>query len=52
MRSWWRQGIPGKADIAVHGHAGWSGGALPVVFVEKVVVSGTKKDGMDSYAGG
>ena len=44
MNSWWRQGISGKADIAVHAHAGRTGGAPPAAFVEKVVVSGMNKD--------
>lgn len=47
MNSWWRQGISGKADIAVHAHAGRTGGGPSMaftVFVEKVVVSGTGRD--------
>ena len=39
-----RQGISVKMDIAVHAHAGRARGGPPAVFMEKVVVSGTKKD--------
>ena len=47
MAVWRRQEISGKVDIAVHTHADRAGGVPPAVFmafVEKVVVSGTKKD--------
>ena len=47
MNSWWRQGISGKAGIAVHAQAGRTGGGPSMaftVFVEKVVVSGTGRD--------
>ena len=44
MAVWRRQGISGKANIAVLVHAGWAGGVPPAAFVEKVVVSGMNKD--------